>query len=80
VAAIASAKDGFWSPLRSSFLCDGMQPGAVLFLHLFCRNNSAAKVCQLHKLALDCLKPFIPLSVSDLDICSIPALTPKLLI
>jgi hypothetical protein len=34
----------------------------------------------LNKLALDCLKPFIPLSVSDLDICSIPALTPKLLI
>jgi hypothetical protein len=54
-AAIASAEDGFWSPLRSLFLRDGMQPGAVLFLHLFCRNNFAAKVCELHKLALDCL-------------------------
>jgi hypothetical protein len=31
-----------------------MQPGAMLFLHLFCRNNSAAKVCELHKLMLDC--------------------------
>jgi hypothetical protein len=43
------------SPLGSTFLCDEMQPGTVLFLHLFCRNNSAAKVCELHKLMLDCL-------------------------
>ena len=54
-AANASAKVRPWSPLRSPFLCDEMQPGAVLFLHLFCRNNSAAKVCKLHKLVLDCL-------------------------
>jgi hypothetical protein len=40
---------------RSTFPCDEMQPGAMLFLHLFCRNNSAAKVCELHKLMLDCL-------------------------
>jgi hypothetical protein len=54
-AANASAKARLWSPLRSPLLCDGMQPGAVLFLHLFLRNNSAAKVCELQKLALDCL-------------------------
>ena len=57
-----------------------MQPGAVFFLHLFCRNNPAAKVCELNKLMLDCLQPFIPLFVSDLKIYSIPAVVPKLLI
>ena len=57
-----------------------MQPGAMLFLHLFGRDNSAAKVCQLHKLLLDCLQPFIPLFVSDLNIWSIPTVAPKLLI
>ena len=57
-----------------------MQPGTVLFLHLFGRNNSAAKVCQLHQLLLDCLQPLIPLSVSDLSCCSIPTVVPKLLI
>jgi hypothetical protein len=36
-------------------LFGGVQPGAVLFLHLLCRNNSAAKVCELHKLMLYCL-------------------------
>jgi len=66
--------------LRCPFLLDEMQPRAVLFFHFFCRNNSAAKVCELHKLLLDCLQPFSPLSVSDLSICSIPAVTPKLLI
>ena len=39
--------------LRRPFLLDEMQPGAVLFLHLFCRDNSAAKVCEFHKLLLD---------------------------
>ena len=43
------------SSLGSTFLCDEMQPGAMLFLHLFRRNNSAAKLCELHKLMLDCL-------------------------
>jgi hypothetical protein len=57
-----------------------MQPGAMLFLHLFGRDNSAAKVCQLHQLPLDCLQPFIPLSVSDLSICTITTVAPKLLI
>jgi hypothetical protein len=57
-----------------------MQPGAVLFLHLFRRNDPAAKVCELNQFMLDCLQPFIPLSVSDLNICSIPTVTPKLII
>jgi hypothetical protein len=33
--------------LRCSLLFDEIQPGAVRFFHLFCRNNSAAKVCEL---------------------------------
>ena len=66
--------------LRCAFLLDEMQPGAVLFLHLFCRNNPAAKVCELNKLMLDCFQAFIPLFVSDLNICAIPAVVPKLLI
>jgi hypothetical protein len=39
--------------LRCSLVPDDRQPGAVLFFHLFCRTYSAAKVCELHKLALD---------------------------
>ena len=66
--------------LRRPFLLDQMHPRAVLFLHLFCRDNSAAKVCELHKLLLDRLQPFSPLSVSDLSIGPIRAVTPKLLI
>jgi len=54
-------------PLRPSNpvpLCVGAStyPGTLgrlpLFdgvLHLLCRNNSAAKVCEFHKLMLDCL-------------------------
>lgn len=57
-----------------------MQPGAVLFLHLLCRNNSAAKVCKLQKLALNRLQPFTSLPMSDLTLGSIPAEPPKLLI
>jgi hypothetical protein len=34
--------------LRSSLVLDDRQPGAVLFFHLFRRNYSAAKVCELH--------------------------------
>ncbi len=41
--------------LRSPFLLDPMQAGAVLFFHLFCRMNSAAKVCDLRKFLLDSL-------------------------
>jgi hypothetical protein len=33
-AANASAKVRLWSPLRSPFLCEEMQPRAVLLLHL----------------------------------------------
>ena len=65
--------------LRGPFLLDQMQPGTVLFLHLFGRDDSAAKVCELHKLLLDCLQPFIPLSVSDLRFGFIPTVAPKLL-
>ena len=57
-----------------------MQPSAVLFSHLFRRNNFATKLSELNKLMLDRQQPFIPLSVSDLSICSIQAVTPKLLI
>ncbi len=57
-----------------------MQPRAVPFPHLLCRDNFAAKVGESNKLMLDGLQAFIPLSVSDLSLCSIPALTPKLLI
>lgn len=52
----------------------------MLFLHLFCRNNFAAKVCQSNKLLLDRLQPVAPLSMSDLGLCSMAAITPKLLI
>ena len=41
--------------LSRSLLFDGVRPRAVLFRHLRCRNNSAAKFCKLYKLALDCL-------------------------
>ena len=54
-ATNSSAKIKLWSPLRSPFLCEEMLPRAVLLLYLLCRNNSAAKVCELHKLMLDCL-------------------------
>jgi hypothetical protein len=53
---------------------------ALFFLHLFRRNNSAAKVRQLYKLMLNCLQPSIPLSMSDLNVCPGPALTPKPLV
>jgi len=61
-------------------LRDEIQPRAVRFPHLFCRDNLATKVGKSNKLMLDGLQAFIPLSVSDLSICSIPALTPKLFI
>jgi hypothetical protein len=32
-----------------------MQTGAMLFLHLFYRTNSSAKVCELREFLLDCL-------------------------
>ena len=64
--------------LRCPFLLDEMQPRAVLFPHLFCRDNFATKVGKSNKLLLDGLQAFIPLSVSDLSLCSIPALAPKL--
>ena len=50
------------------------------FPHLFCRDNFATKVGKSNKLKLDRLQPFVPLSMSDLTLCSVPALTSKLLI
>jgi hypothetical protein len=45
------------SGLCCSLLLEGTQPRAMPFLHLFCKNNSAAKVAakvsDLHKLVLD---------------------------
>jgi hypothetical protein len=35
-------------------MLEEMQAGAMLFFHVFCRMNFAAKVRELHKL-LDCL-------------------------
>jgi hypothetical protein len=67
------------NPLRRSLLLDRMER-AMFFLHLLRRNNSAAKVRQLYKLMLNCLQPSIPLSVSDLNVCPTPALTPKPLV
>lgn len=66
--------------LRRLLLLDQMQPGTVLFLHLFGRDNAAAQVCQLPKLLLDLLQPFIPLSVSDLSRGSVPTVAPKLFV
>jgi hypothetical protein len=66
--------------LSCSLLLDGVRPRAVLFLHRRCRNNSAAKFCELCKLMLNSLQPLAPLTVSYLDTCTVPAVTPKLLI
>jgi len=52
----------------------------MLFPHLFCRNDSAAKVCELRKFLLDGLQPFMPLAVSDVILCPALASSPKLLI
>jgi hypothetical protein len=66
--------------LGRSFPLDGVQPGKGLglFIDSFRRNNSAAKVCELDKLMLDCLKALLPASVNDLGDCIIPWRTPKL--
>ena len=55
VNAVHTIGCGNTKKLRCPFLLDEMQPRAVLFLHLFSRNNSAAKVCELQELMLDCL-------------------------
>jgi hypothetical protein len=68
--------------LRCSFPFDGVQPGEGLglFIDLFRQNNSTAKVCELHKLMLNFLQPLTPLSMSELNTCFVPAVTPILLI
>lgn len=49
-----------------------MQPGAVLFLHLFYRTDLATEVGELSQLLLNGLEPFMSLAVSDLSLGSIP--------
>ena len=66
--------------LRCSLLFDGVRSRGMLLCHSFCGNNSAAKFCELCKLMLNSLQPLASLSVSDLNTCSVPAVTPKLLI
>jgi hypothetical protein len=66
--------------LRCSVPLDGVQPGEGHIINLFRRNTSASKVCELDKLMLNSLQPFTPLSVSDLNTYSVPAVMPKLLI
>ncbi len=59
---------------------NAMQPGAVLFSHLFRRNDFATQVGKSNKLLLDRLQPLIPLSASDLSICSLSTIAPRLII
>jgi hypothetical protein len=64
------------------FPLNWVQPGEGLglFIDLFRQNNSTAKVCELHKLMLNFLQPLTPLSMSELNTCFVPAVTPILLI
>jgi len=48
----------------------------MLFLHLFHRTNSSAKVSELREFLLDCLQPLVPLAVIDLSLYFISVLTP----
>jgi hypothetical protein len=61
-------------------LLSEMQPRSVLFFPLFDRENSSAKASELDEFLLDCLKPFLPLAVSDMSLCIVVALTPILFI
>jgi hypothetical protein len=65
---------------RTPLVLEGMQPRVVLFPHLCRRNDFATQVGKSNKLLLDRLQPFIPLSASDLSICSVSAITPNVLI
>ena len=53
----------------------GMQPGAVIFPHLFDGQSFVAPVRGLDKLFLNLLQPFLSLDMSDLRLCSV--LAPK---
>lgn len=57
-----------------------MQPGAVLFLHLFYGTNLPAEAGELRKFLLDGLQPFLPLAMRDVSIGFISVLTPILLV
>lgn len=53
-----------------------MQPGAMLFFHLFNRNDFTTQARQLGELLLDFLQPFLPQAVRDLRLCAIAAMKP----
>ena len=57
-----------------------MQARTVLFFPLFDGENAPAKTRQLYQFLLNCLKPFLPLAVSDMGLCIVVALTPILFI
>ncbi len=52
----------------------------MLFLHLFYRANSPAKVGQLAEFLLNCLQPLVPLAVSNLSLDVISARTSILIV
>ena len=57
-----------------------MQPRAMLFFNLFDRYNFASKASELGQFLLNCLQPFLPLTVSDLGFWSILVAKPILFI
>jgi hypothetical protein len=57
-----------WRGCELRNLLDEVQPGAVLFLHLFHGMNSTAKVGKSGKFLLDCLQPLMSLAVSDMSL------------
>ena len=57
-----------------------MQPGAVIFSHLFDRQSFVAQVRELDKLFLNLLQPFLPLDMSDLRLWSLLATKTVLII
>ena len=57
-----------------------MQPGAVLFFHLFDRANAPAKVSKLDQFLLDGLQALMSLPVSDLSLGFVAAFPPILLV
>ena len=52
----------------------------MLFPYLFRGDNFATKISKSNKFKLDRLQPFVPPSVSDLSICSMPTVAPRLFI
>jgi hypothetical protein len=65
---------------RLGSLFDEMQPGPVLFFHLFDRADSPAQVSKLDEFLLDGLQSLMPLAVSDLSLGFVAAFPPVLLV